>query len=120
LIVTEQQIICIGCPLGCTVTLKIDEKGNIETLTGNQCKEGRMYVVAEFQSPVRIFTATVLTEKGMRLLPVRTDKPVHRGQLRELMRVTAKLRVVPPIEAGQILVHNVLGTGANLITSGSI
>lgn len=116
----EQQIICIGCPLGCTVALKIDEQGNIETLTGNQCPEGRMYVVAEFQAPMRIFTATALTGKEMGLLPVRTDKPVHKGQLRELMRVTAKLRVAPPIEAGQILVHNILGTGANLITSGSI
>jgi len=118
--VTEPQIICIGCPLGCSVTLKIDEKGNIETLTGNQCQEGRMYVVAEFQSPVRIFTSTVLTEKGMGLLPVRTDKPIHKGQFKELMRVTAKLRVSSPCEPGQILVHNVLGTGANLIVSGSI
>jgi len=116
----EQTIICIGCPLGCNVTLKIDKKGEVEGLTGNQCKEGREYVIAEYQAPVRIFTATVLTETAGRLLPVRTDKPVHKGQLKELMGAVAKLRMAPPVKAGQVLVHNILGTGANLIASGNI
>ena len=89
----EQTIICIGCPLGCNVTLKIDKKGEIEALTGNQCKEGKEYVIAEFRSPVRVFTATVLTETGGRLLAVRTDKPVHKGQLKELMRAAFQASV---------------------------
>jgi CxxC motif-containing protein len=116
----EQTIICIGCPLGCNVTLKIDIKGEIEALTGNQCKEGREYVVAEFRAPVRVFTATVLTETGGRLLAVRTDKPVHKDQLKELMGAVAKLRMVSPVKAGQVLVPNILGTGADLVVSNSI
>jgi hypothetical protein len=28
----EQGLICIGCPLGCHVTLKVSAKGEIETL----------------------------------------------------------------------------------------
>jgi len=116
----EQTIICIGCPLGCHVTLKVDKDGEIEALTGNQCKEGREYVIAEFRAPVRVFTATVLTEAGGRLLAVRTDKPVHKGQLKELMAVVAKLRMAPPVKAGQVLVPNILGTGADLVASSSI
>src|SRR4030042_6752074 len=116
----EQTIICVGCPLGCNVPLKIDKNGEIEALTGNQCKEGREYVIAEFRAPVRVFTATVLTETGGRLLAVRTNKPVHKGQLKELMRVVAKLRMGPPVKAGHVLVPNILGTGADLGASNSI
>jgi CxxC motif-containing protein len=116
----EQTIICIGCPLGCHVALKVDKKGEIEALTGNQCKEGREYVMSEFRAPVRVFTATLLSEKGGRLLAVRTNKPVHKGQLTELMRALSKLRFVAPIKTGQILIPNILGTGADLVASSSI
>ncbi len=119
-IMAEQTMVCIGCPLGCDVTLKIDKKGGIKALTGNQCKEGKEYMIAEFRSPVRVFTATVLMETGKRLLPVRTDKPVHKGQLKDLMRAVAGLRLVPPVKTGQVLIPNILGTGADLVASSSI
>ena len=113
----QQSLVCVGCPLGCHVILKISDKDEIETLQGNKCKEGKEYVIAEFRAPVRIFTTTVRTERGGRLLPVRTDKPVHKGQLKELIQACAKLRVEPPVRIGQVIIHNVLGTGANLIAS---
>ena len=30
----EQVLICVGCPLGCHVTVKISDKGEIESMTG--------------------------------------------------------------------------------------
>jgi CxxC motif-containing protein len=117
----QAEIICIGCPLGCCVTLTVSPEGTIEKLTGNQCKEGTKYVTAEFQNPVRVFTATVLTDGGSRrLLPVRTDKPVSRSQLKELMRAVARIRVKPPVKMGQEIVHDILGTGANLVATGAL
>ena len=116
----EQVLICIGCPLGCHVTLKVGDKGEIETLEGNQCKEGKDYVIAEFRAPVRVFTATILTVGGKRLLPVRTDKPVHKNQLQELMQALAKVKVGPPVKIGQVIIHNILGTGANLVATSNL
>jgi CxxC motif-containing protein len=116
----EQTIICIGCPLGCNVTLKIDIKREIEALTGNQCKEGKEYVVAEFRAPLRIFTATILTETVGHPLAVRTSKPILKGQLKDLMKVVGKLRIAPPVKTGQVLIPNILGTGADLVASSSI
>lgn len=116
----EQLLICIGCPLGCHVKLKVSDKCEIETLKGNECKEGKEYVIAEFKAPVRIFTATLFAEGGGRLLPVRTDKPVHKSQLKELMQALAKLRVEPPVKTGQVIIHNILGTGANVVATGSL
>jgi CxxC motif-containing protein len=116
----QAEITCTGCPLGCRVTLKVGPEGTIENLTGNQCKEGKKYVAAEFQNPVRVFTATVLTEGGGRLLPVRTDKPVPKSRLKELMRSIAKVRVKPPVKPGQEIVYDILGIGANLVSTGTL
>ena len=115
----EQEIICTGCPLGCRVTLKLNDNGEIESMIGNQCKEGQKYVTAEYKDPSRVFTATVFVEGGGRLLPVRTDRPIPKGKLKELMYAIAKVRVKQPVKLGQEIIHNVLGTGANLIATGS-
>lgn len=116
----QTEITCIGCPLGCRVTLTVSPDGNIENLTGNQCKEGTKYVTAEFQNPVRVFTAAVLTEGGGRLLSVRTDKSVSKSRLKELMCAVAKVRVKPPVKMGQEIVHDILGTGANLVSTSTL
>jgi CxxC motif-containing protein len=116
----EQVLICIGCPLGCHVTLKMSDKGEVESTAGNQCKEGKDYVVAECRAPVRVFTATVFAEGSGRLLPVRTDKPIHKNQLKEIMKALAKVSVRPPVKVGQTIIHNILGTGANLIATGNL
>ncbi len=117
----KQEIICIVCPLGCHVTLTIDTKVNIESIAGNQCKEGKRYATTEYLHPERVLTATVLTEgREHRLLPVRTDKPVPKSQLKDFMLVIAKIKVNPPVEVGQEIVHDILGSGANLIATGTL
>jgi len=116
----EQEIICIGCPLGCRVTLKVGDKGELKGLVGHQCKEGKEYVIHEFEAPARVFTSTVLTEGGGRLLPVRTDKPIPKSHVNEVMRAVAKVRVKPPVKTGQVIIPNILGTGADLLATGSL
>ena len=116
----EQVLICVGCPLGCHVTVKISDKGEIESMTGNQCKEGKDYVIAEFRDPVRVFTGTVMTVGGRRFLPVRTDRPVHKNQLKELMQALAKVKVEPPVKRGEVIIQNILGTGANLVATSNL
>ena len=113
----EQEITCIGCPLGCRVKLEFNDNFEIESLIGNQCKEGKKYVTAEFKAPLRVFTTTVLVEGGSRLLTVRTDKTVLKSQLKGLMQAVARIRVESPVRIGQEIVHNILGTGANLIAT---
>jgi CxxC motif-containing protein len=118
---TYKEIVCIGCPLGCVVNINLESNGSISSFTGNQCKKGQEYAVAEIQNPVRVLTATVLTEGGHRdLLPVRTDKAVSKEKLNAIMKVTAQIRIKPPVKMGQEIAHNVLGTGANLISTGSL
>jgi CxxC motif-containing protein len=117
----QREIVCIGCPLGCLVKLKLGPENNVLNMSGYQCKKGKEYALAEFQHPLRVLTTTVFIEGSRRsLLPVRTDKPVPREKLKDIMRITAQLRVKPPVAIGQGIVHDILGTGANLISTGRI
>lgn len=114
----EVRVICIGCPLGCRATLKVSEGGEVLEVTGCRCKEGRSYVVEEFRNPVRVLTATVLTEGSqLPLLPVRTSSPIPKEKLREAMKVLAKVRVKPPVRAGEVVLEDLLGTGVDLVAT---
>jgi CxxC motif-containing protein len=114
----EEKIICIGCPLGCETTLKIDDQGEVVKITGYKCKEGRQYVLEEHRSPVRVLTATVLTQNSARpLFPVRTSRPLLKTQLREAAKVLTKVKVKPPIRVGQIILPNLMNTGIDVIAT---
>jgi CxxC motif-containing protein len=118
----EQEIICIGCPLGCRVALRVSEGGEVRKVSGNKCKEGREYAIGEYRSPVRVLTATVLTEGGgvRVLLPVRTSRPIRKEMLRRCMGVLCSIRVKPPIRMGEVIVRNLGGTGADLISADNL
>ena len=38
----KRELICIGCPLGCMVTVEM-ENGEVKSVTGNTCKRGDDY-----------------------------------------------------------------------------
>jgi len=117
--VAETEIICIGCPLGCRIKLFVNDKDEITDVTEYKCKAGRKYAQEELKAPVRTLTATVLTEESSEraLLPVRTNKPIHKEKLKEAMRVLSETRIKPPVSTGQIIIANILGTGADLVAS---
>jgi len=114
----ETTIICVGCPMGCRALVRVDQKGEVIEVEGCRCKEGRNYVIEEFRNPVRVLTATVLTE-GSRtaLLPVRTDRPIPKDKMLEGMKVLARTRARPPLKAGAVLIEDLLGTGASVIAT---
>lgn len=117
----KHEIICIRCPLGCRAELSLDDKGNVLDVVNAQCKEGEEYAIAEYTSPVRVLTATVLTESSAKkLLPVKTSKPIHKTRLMDCMYYISKIRVGPPVKAGQVIVSNILNLGADLISAAEL
>jgi len=111
------KIICIVCPLGCEIHLRIKE-GRIEKIEGMKCTRGIKYAEQEFYNPQRVLTTTVrIKSDRLLLLPVRTDKPIPKGMLRECVRYLAEIEVEPPIKIGQIIVTNILNTRANIIST---
>ncbi len=116
----EKNITCIGCPMGCAVTLTIDDDRKVTSITGYKCKEGQKYALAEYKNPVRTLTATVLTQNSsQRLLAVRTTAPIPKTKLLPGIMALAEVRAKPPIKMGDVVISNLLDTGVDVVaTSG--
>ena len=37
-----RELTCIGCPMGCALTVKMEE-GNVISVSGNTCQQGDIY-----------------------------------------------------------------------------
>ena len=110
-----KELICIVCPRGCR--LSVDEKNGFR-VTGNHCPRGEAYGKAELQNPVRTLTSTVrITGAAYPRLPVKTDRPIPKHLVAEAMTVVNRLSVSAPVRTGDVLVPDLLGTGANLVAT---
>lgn len=113
-----KELICIVCPKGCR--LRVDED-NGYAVTGNGCERGAEYGKAELTAPTRAVTSTVRCEGGLYpRCPIRTDGVVPKGKIPEIMAALDAVLLISPVEAGQIVIENVCGTGVNIITTRSM
>ena len=113
-----KQVICTVCPRGCR--LSVDEEHDFR-VTGNHCPRGEAYGKAELQNPVRTLTSTVaITGAAYPRLPVKTDRPIPKSRLREAMAVINTLTVAAPVHTGDVLIADLLGTGAALVATRSL
>ncbi len=109
------ELICVGCPRGCH--LKVDEENDYE-VTGYSCNIGLEYGKNELRNPTRTLTSTVKLVGGIhKLLPVRTNKPISKGLLFEVMKVLKTMEVTSPVKMGDVVVANILNSGVDIIAS---
>jgi len=107
-----KTLTCIVCPKGCTLSVDISK----EEVTGNGCTRGKDYGLTEVKSPTRVLTTTVAIENAIHpRLPVKTSQPIPKGKLLEAMAVIEGIRVSAPVQLGDVIVHNLLNTGADLV-----
>lgn len=116
---SEREMICILCPRGCHITAKrVDDE---VTVTGNYCPRGIGYGQTEMLNPVRTVTSTVMIENArIPRLPVITDKSIPKDMIFDVMKEINRAVVRAPIQAGAIVIENVLSTGSNIIASRSM
>ena len=109
-----KEVICTCCPKGCH--LQVDEANDYK-VTGNCCPNGIAYGKEELTHPTRIITSTVRAEGGLHpRRPVKTSKPVPKGQMAEVVAALDSIVLHTPIHVGQVVVENVCGTGADIVT----
>lgn len=110
------KLICIVCPRGCH--LEVDEKLNV---TGNSCKRGEVYGKAEVTNPTRTVTSTVkLNSKSLKMLPVKTDKPISKSKMFEVIEILKNISVNAPIKSGEEIVKNILDTDVNIVSTRTV
>ncbi|HPD01965.1 MAG TPA: DUF1667 domain-containing protein [Eubacteriales bacterium] len=112
----EFKTICIRCPAGCPLTVT-GEAGKY-VVGGNTCKRGESYALSEMLSPERTVTSLAAVEDGS-VVPVKSSRPIAKDKVFAVLKELKKFRAKLPVEQGQVLIANVLGTGADIIATDS-
>ena len=112
----KRTLTCIECPIGCEIEVEL-KNGKVASLTGNGCLRGKVYAEAEVVCPKRVVTSTVRAENG-EMIPVKTDKPVRKDAIFEVMQKINETTCKMPVVLGDILVENICDD-ANLIVTGN-
>ena len=112
----EQTITCISCPVGCRMTVVIED-GKFVSVSGNTCKRGEIYAKQECISPERMVTAVVPVEGSFMPLSVKTKNPIPKAKINDCMKALSELKLTAPIKAGTVVLADVCGTGVDIIAT---
>lgn len=111
------KLICISCPVGCRMNVEKDENGDIK-VTGNTCKRGVKYAIDEFTDPKRMVTTSVRVDGGIYpMVSVKTDKPIKKGEVNNLLTKLKKIKIKAPIEIGDVVLGDIAGSDANVVAT---
>jgi len=117
-----KKLVCIQCPMGCKLIVNIDESNNnILKIEGNKCLRGIDYANDEIKAPKRILTSSVKVNGGdLPLVSVKTDRPIPKKLIKEIMLILKEIEINAPIKRGDIIIKNILNSGANIVATRSI
>ena len=108
----EKNLTCIGCPMGCFLTVKIKD-GEVQSVEGNSCKRGAVYGRKEVTNPTRIVTTTVRVLNGTeKVVSVKTKEDIQKSRILDCIR---ELK-----EVGDVVLHDVAGTGVDIVATKNI
>lgn len=115
----KRNLICIGCPLGCPITVELDGR-SIVSVTGNTCPRGDAYARKEVTNPTRIVTSTVRVSgsvTGAATVSCKTRTDVPKQKIFEVIRAIKDVTVPAPVHIGDVIRPNVAGTGVDLVAT---
>lgn len=111
----KRLMTCIECPEGCSIEVETDGS-RVVGLSGHKCTRGALYARQEIEAPMRTFTTSVLTRGlELKMLPVRSSKPIPKGKLLEAMEAVKRLTITSAVKTGAVIAPDFLGLGADLV-----
>ena len=114
-----RNLTCIGCPLGCAITVTIDDEAI--SITGNTCKRGADYAAKEVTHPTRIVTSTVCVEGGsIPMVSVKTEHDIPKENIMEVMNDINTVTVKAPVHIGDVVLKDVAKTGVDVVATKEI
>ena len=105
---------CIMCPMGCPLTIE-EENGTI-TVKGNGCPRGEKYGKAEYSHPERVVTTLLKGEKGG-VVSVKTDRPIPKDKIGDLLLWAANYRLDHAVETGEVIAEDPAASGAKIVAT---
>ncbi len=118
-----KQLICINCPLGCPLTVTLNQDDSIASVTGNTCPRGAQYAQKELTAPTRIVTSIVRVNgsvAGTATVSCKTRSDIPKEKIFEIVAELKTVTASAPIQIGDVLKANVAGTGVDVIATKTV
>jgi CxxC motif-containing protein len=116
----QVELTCIGCPVGCALTVTVTSDGSVE-VTGNKCQKGAAYGEKEVTNPTRIVTSTVPVEgRENTVVSVKTATDIPKDKIYACMEALKGVKVKAPVQIGDVVVSNVADTGVDIVATRGI
>ena len=113
----KRELICIGCPMGCPITVEM-ENNEVVSVTGNTCPRGDVYARKEVTNPTRIVTSSVLVSGAKeKMVSCKTASDIPKGMIFEVVKDIKDVVVQAPVHIGDVVKANVAGTGVDMIAT---
>ncbi|MDB9312512.1 DUF1667 domain-containing protein [Spirulina sp. CS-785/01] len=117
---TLSHYLCIGCPMGCRLEVEADD-GEIVEVRGFSCQRGENYAKQEFVEPRRMVTTTVKINHSLwARIPVKTVDAIPKERVQDLCDALHRIQLEAPVEMGDVILEDALGTGINVVASRSM
>jgi CxxC motif-containing protein len=90
-------------------------------VTGNKCPRGVAYAKQEVTHPTRVVTSTVrINSKELRVCPVKTKDPIPKEKIFDIMAAIDQVHLKTPVHIGDVIIHDVCGTGIDVVATREI
>ena len=109
-----RELTCIGCPLGCALTVTMNGKEVVE-VKGNTCKKGDIYARKEVTNPTRIVSGGAAP-----MINVKTQSDIPKDKIFECVAALKGVTIQAPVAIGDVVLENVAGTGVNIVAAGAV
>lgn len=109
---------CTNCPMGCPLSVTIDDQGQVVEVQGNTCPKGDAYGQSEAVHPLRIVTSVVPVLHGdLLMVSCKTSQPIPKEKMFDVIQALKSVRFEAPIHIGDVLIENVANTSASIIAT---
>ena len=113
----NRNLTCICCPMGCALTVEMNG-GEVVSVTGNGCKQGKEYGAKEVTNPTRIVTSSVIvTGAPEGAVSVKTASDIPKDKIFDCVKALKGISVPAPVHIGDVILSNVAGTGVDIIAT---
>lgn len=115
-----KKLTCIGCPLGCALTVEV-EQDEVISVSGNTCPRGDAYARKEVTDPTRIVTSTVRVTGGSApVVSCKTKADIPKGKMFDVTNALRNVTVAAPVHIGDVLLCNVAQTGVDVVATKNV
>ena len=119
----ERNLICINCPMGCPLTVTLDDEGQVVSVAGNTCPRGDAYGRKEVTNPTRIVTSSLPVagaSSGLSMVSVKTASDIPKGKIFDVIGDIKGRTAQAPVHIGDVVIADVGGTGVDLVATRNV